>query len=256
MINKFGYDIFNNITLYLNDYKDILSLRLVNRDTYFHEYENKEIELYFNSIIDLQKVEKIITKNIVMTRLPPFVKICIFLDCFLYNSINIDTIRALHIKDCSMYSFPLIHINYESLVALYLYNFIVDPDDLILPNLEYLCIYDSDYDDTFIYMFDVKRFPKLVYLDIYKIYIDDESAEIPFLEYYNGQFQHYNMPNLKYLEWNNTLFPESFYLYHFPKLIAIITYSKPNIPFNSIKLINPTVSKIAREYYNRYFLLK
>lgn len=254
MINKFGFDVFNYITSFLVDYKDLLSIKLINKETYSHEYENKEIEIYFHSVVDLPKLEKIIVKHMVLTKLPN-VKICIMSDCSIHETLNIDSLHALHIKDCYTYNNPLILTLYTNLRAVYLYNFIVDPDDLVLPNLEYLCIFESDYDDSYVYMFNIERFPKLKYLDLSRIYIDNESASVPLLEYYNGCYQNYNMPSLKYIEWQTELLPEYQFLQLFPNLLSIITYKEPSEPFNKIKLIRPEVSKIARNYYNSYFLL-
>lgn len=255
MINIFGYDVFNHITTYLLNYKDIISIKLVNKNTYLHEYENREIEMHFDSIIDLPKLEKIIIKNVTLTKLPR-VKICIISDCCIQDILNIDYIHAIHIKDSYTYNNPLLLTLYTNLRAVYLYNFIIDPDDLILPNLEYLCIYESDYDDTYVYMFDIKRYPNLRYLDLSKIYIDNNSASVPLLEYYNGCYENYDMPNLKYIEWHNDLLTEYQFLQLFPNLLSIITYKEPIEPFYNIEIIKPDISTIARKYYDSYFLLK
>ena len=255
MINIFGYDVFNYITTFLINYKDILSVKLVNRGTLQHEYEHKEVIVCFHSNVSLPHLEKIIVKNAVLSKIPD-VKICVMEDCSIHDILDISSLQALHIRDCYTYNNPMLLTLYTNLVAVYLYNFLIDPDDLNLPNLEYLCIYESDYDDSYVYMFNIERFPKLKYLDISKIYMDNDSASVPLLEYYNGYFQEYNMPNLKYIEWSTDLLSESQYLQMFPKLIAIITYSEPVIPFNKIEIIRPEVSKIALEYYNKYFLLR
>ena len=75
------------------------------------------------------------------------------------------------------------------------------------------------------------------------------------MEYYNGYYYKYNMPNLKYLE-TSKLLSESEYLKTYPKLTTIITNDKPNSEFNIIKLIEPNKSDISLEYYNKYFNLK
>lgn len=255
MITIFGYDIFNYITLFLHNYKDILALRYINKDTYLHEFENTEIEASFNTKIDLPKLEKMIAHNMTLFKIPN-IKVCILIDCTLTDILTINTVNALHIRDCYTYCNPLIFTQYDSLVAVYLYNFLIDPDDLVLPNLEYLFIYESDYDDSYVYIFNIERFPNLKYLDLCKIYMDNDSTCVPLLEYYNGFFQNYQMPNLKYLEWTNELLPESYYLQQFPNLIAIITYYEPIEPFNRIQILRPEISDIAQKYYNNYFLLK
>jgi len=253
MINKLGFDIYNYIISFLINYEDIISIKNVNKFTYYNLYCVKEIELkkIYSNIIDLPYLEKIKIYNIVI--IIPNIKICILSDCSIRKINNTDNIRSLHIQDCYSFSNVLSYNTYNSLIALYLYNFMVDPDDLILPNLEYLCLYESDYDDSYIYMFNIQRFPKLKYLDICKIYIDNDSATVPSLEYYAGRFEHYNMPKLKYLEWpsEDFLLPEYFYITNFPNLTTIITNQDND--FNIIKVIKPDYSKIAQNYYNMYF---
>lgn len=253
MIDIIGSDLLNYITLFLVNYRDLLSIKLSCKRAYFHNYEHREIEIHHQANVQLPKLEKITIKNMQLTRIPN-VKICILIDCCIKDSVDVANLEAIYIRDCHITS--LISPKYTNLVAIYLYNFLIDPDDLILPKLEYLCIYESDYDDSYVYMFDIERFPNLKYLDISRIYIDNDSATIPLLEYYGGYFQQYNMPNLKYVEWNTNLLSEAQFLDIFPSLIAIITYAIPDEPFDKIEIITPDTSKIARSYYDEYFSLK
>lgn len=255
MLNIFGNDIFNIISLFLDNYKDLLSLKYVCKNTYYYNFTNKVITMDIPVNMNLESVKKIIYSNLVIFKIPD-ITICVLLDCTLCDVLNIDSVTALHIRDCYTYSNPLIFNRYDNLVAVYLYNFIIDPDDLILPNLEYLFIYESDYDDSYVYMFNIERYPKLKYLDLCRIYMDDDSSYVPFIEYYNGCFRNYNMPNLKYIEWHTKLLSEYEYLTLFPKLLAIITYDEPLEEFKNIKIIKPNESDIAKKYYNDYFLIK
>lgn len=255
MLQKLGYDIFNIIAIFIFNYNDLLSLKSVNRFTYYHIFNNKDIELTKHSKVNLRFLKKISILNLIIYNIPK-VNICKLLNCTFAESLLLDTLTALHIQDCYTFCTPIVFNRYYSLVALYLYNFIIDPDDLHLPNLEYLCIYESDCDDSYIYMFDVERFPKLKYLDLSKIYIDDDNANVPLLEYYNGCIRNYIMPCLKYIEISSDLVDEQLYLNSFPSLQVIITDSIPNKPFEKISIIKPECSKIAQSYYNTYFLIK
>ncbi len=255
MINIFGFDVFNNIITYLVDYRDILSVKCVNKELFYYDYPNKELEVSISTDIDLHYLEKITIKSGSILGLPINVKICVLQDCSIQNTIDADNLEALHISDSYTFCNPLAFNQYDTLTAIYLYNFLIDPDDLLLPNLEYLCIFESDYDDSYVYMFNVERFPNLKYLDICKIYMDDDDAQVPMLEYYNGCFRNYNMPNLIYIEWETELLSEAQYIILFPKLTTIISNNEPKEPFTYLKVIKPEESNIAKNYYNKYFNL-
>lgn len=254
MINIIGDDVFGYIALFLHNYKDLLSLSLVNTYTYYYDYNNKEIELSSNiNNIKFNKIKKLTLNNLVVSIIPEFVKKIIMNECTTIAKLNMENLTAVHIKDCLTYH-DIINtsLTYSQLKAVYLYNFTIDPDDFNVPNLEYLFIYESDDDYEYVYLFDIFKIPKLKYLDIKKVYIHDQDTVIENLEYYKGYYFEYKMPKLKYLETDN-LKTESEYLSVYPNLTTIITFETPTTEFNHIKIIQPDKSKIALEYYKQYF---
>ena len=155
MINIINDDVFNNITLFLLDYQDLLSLIFVNKYTYNHNYENKEVIMNSYNKLKINSIRKITMNNMVVSSIPYFIKKIIFNECTFINRLDIDNISAIHIQDCLSYNDQLNFINYKFLKAVYLYNFTIDPDDFELPNLEYLFIYESDDDYSYVCLFKI-----------------------------------------------------------------------------------------------------
>lgn len=256
-ITDFGYDVFTCISLYLYSYDDIIALKHVNKSNYKYLFKNEEIELHSQMLnIDLCNLKKMNIYEMVIYDLPNTDIIRLY-NCNITELFKAINSYALHIQDSYSLYTSLSFKRYDNLKALFLYNinFSIDPDELTIPNLEYLYMYESGPNEEYILIFNVERFPKLKYLDISCVYVDRDDAHIQELEYYNGYPQQYNMPNLLYLELPNNykMLLEEQYLTSYPKLTTIITSIQPVTSFDTIKIINPNISSIARQYYNIYF---
>lgn len=251
----FGHDVYTLITLFLYNHNDLKSLSCVNKSNYNYIYQHDSILLY-RSYFDLNitKLKKLTAECSYIYNIPT-TDILILNECDISNLIIFNNTKAIQIQNSYVLYASLSFTKYDNIIAIHLENHIIDPDDLVLPNLEYLYVNDYDRNDEYVLIFDVERFPKLKYLDLNNIYFNKTECRMLFLEYINSVDIYHDTPNLLYMEWprDKQLLNEEEYINLFPKLNTLITFAKPVHPFNKIKLITPDKSNIAFYYYNMYF---
>lgn len=128
----------------------------------------------------------------------------------IFHTLYLDRISSLYIFSnvvhCADICLP--NYSYVNLKAISLYNHFFDPDEYYLPNLEYLFVYNERCEllNTII-MFDVTKFPKLIYLNLTGLLINPISKPMNHLEFINinrsdilSEHPAKYLPSIKFIE--------------------------------------------------------
>jgi len=233
---RISNDILSVILSWLRDYIDLLNILIVCKK--FHNIRKLNDTVYFDNNYCQNSIKKI------KRSYPNIVKLFIIDYSMLYE-LDLDIIKNLYIFNHVSYYYDIClpDYSYTTLTAISLHNYIFNPDMYFIPNLEFLHIYNINYKYLdYIPIFDVNRFPKLIYINLTGIFIKTIIQPLYKLEFINfnqydildnpslNTYYSYLLPNIKYILLNDiSELTKSRYCNVFPTLQYIIDDNIGNI---------------------------